>query len=320
MLTCDQALERISAQLDNELTDREEALLEEHLQGCAACRALQTDFQALHTALQESAAAWTAEPPAALAQDVMAAVRAAKVTPFQSKRQAWRRRSWACAAAMLALVLLGGGVRLWLNGPWPAAGVCGQRGGAVRSGRGVRGGRAPGGRPGNGGGIPRRIGGHGYADDLRLQRRPRAASAGGQRKRFPGERRQGRGRRLLRIRRGRLFPSRTGERTSRNAVLLRRADSARRQRGGSVRLSLLPSGRRRLLFGTRGCLYRPDRGMGRRRRAHGRRRHCPRRRYRPCDPAHLCTLSRSAPRPGRGAAFCFSQFFAVTPFQVVYNG
>ena len=97
MLTCDQALERISAQLDNELTDREEALLEEHLQGCAACRALQTDFQALHTALQESAAAWTAEPPAALAQDVMAAVRAAKVTPFQSKRQAWRRRSWACA-------------------------------------------------------------------------------------------------------------------------------------------------------------------------------------------------------------------------------
>ena len=103
MLTCDQALERISAQLDNELTDREEALLEEHLQGCAACRALQTDFQALHTALQESAAAWTAEPPAALAQDVMAAVRAAKVTPFQSKRQAWRRRSWACAAAMLAL-------------------------------------------------------------------------------------------------------------------------------------------------------------------------------------------------------------------------
>ena len=33
MLTCDQALERISAQLDNELTDREEALLEEHLQG-----------------------------------------------------------------------------------------------------------------------------------------------------------------------------------------------------------------------------------------------------------------------------------------------
>ena len=28
MLTCDQALERISAQLDNELTDREEALLE----------------------------------------------------------------------------------------------------------------------------------------------------------------------------------------------------------------------------------------------------------------------------------------------------
>ena len=29
MLTCDQALERISAQLDNELTDREEALLEE---------------------------------------------------------------------------------------------------------------------------------------------------------------------------------------------------------------------------------------------------------------------------------------------------
>ena len=123
MLTCDQALERISAQLDNELTDREEALLEEHLQGCAACRALQTDFQALHTALQESAAAWTAEPPAALAQDVMAAVRAAKVTPFQSKRQAWRRRSWACAAAMLALVLLGGGVRLWLNGPLAGGGM-----------------------------------------------------------------------------------------------------------------------------------------------------------------------------------------------------
>ncbi len=116
MLTCDAALELISAQLDGALSPQEEAFLNEHLQTCAQCRALQADLQRVHAALLASAAQWKVEPPAGLSKDIMAAVHASKVTPFQARRRAWRRRSWASLAAVLAVVLLGGGsLRLWLG-------------------------------------------------------------------------------------------------------------------------------------------------------------------------------------------------------------
>ena len=43
MLTCEQALELISAQLDGALTAEEAGALDEHLAQCPACRALRAD-------------------------------------------------------------------------------------------------------------------------------------------------------------------------------------------------------------------------------------------------------------------------------------
>lgn len=116
MLGCEEALELISARLDGELTAAEQAGLDAHLASCPECRALQADFQKLHASLTEAAAAWRAQPPAGLTQDVLEAVRAAKLTPFQAQRRRWRRRSWASLAAVLALVFLGGGALFTLRG------------------------------------------------------------------------------------------------------------------------------------------------------------------------------------------------------------
>ena len=44
MLTCEQALELISAQLDGALTAEEAGALDEHLAQCPACRALRADL------------------------------------------------------------------------------------------------------------------------------------------------------------------------------------------------------------------------------------------------------------------------------------
>ena len=51
MLTCDQALELISARLDDMITPEESAALEEHLVRCPDCRALLADFEAMTTKL-----------------------------------------------------------------------------------------------------------------------------------------------------------------------------------------------------------------------------------------------------------------------------
>ena len=48
MLTCEQALELISAQLDGALTAEEAGALDEHLAQCPACRALRADLSTLH--------------------------------------------------------------------------------------------------------------------------------------------------------------------------------------------------------------------------------------------------------------------------------
>jgi anti-sigma factor RsiW len=123
MLTCDQALELISAKLDNMLTAEESAALEEHLALCPDCRALLADFQAMQAALP---GALEAQPPAGLKEDILAAVHAAKVTPLPEKRRErrWRPRAWASLAAVLAVVILGMGVfQQWQ--PIPAYGAPG---------------------------------------------------------------------------------------------------------------------------------------------------------------------------------------------------
>lgn len=110
MLNCDQALELISAKVDNALTAEESAALEEHLAACAACRALLAEFEALHRELPSLAA----QPPAALKGDIMAAVCQSKVTPFQGKKTQWRWRSLASLAAVLVLVVAGSSaLRQW---------------------------------------------------------------------------------------------------------------------------------------------------------------------------------------------------------------
>lgn len=124
MLDCEQVLELVSAKLDGALTAEESAALEEHLAACPACRALLADFEILHEELPRLAA----QPPTGLKQDIMAAVRQSKVTPFQGKKRQWRWRSLASLAAVLVLVVVGGNaLRQWdgaeiTAGMAPAAG------------------------------------------------------------------------------------------------------------------------------------------------------------------------------------------------------
>ena len=70
MLTCEQALELISAQLDGALTAEEAGALDEHLAQCPACRALRADLSTLHQLLPTLAE----EPPAGLKDNIMKAV------------------------------------------------------------------------------------------------------------------------------------------------------------------------------------------------------------------------------------------------------
>lgn len=112
MIHCDQALELISASLDEALTPAEQQALDSHLADCPACRALLADFQKMQGAF----AALTVSPPDRLCPDVMARIAAQKaeaapnVTPFplkKAQRRPWVR--WAAAAAVFAVVLLGAG-------------------------------------------------------------------------------------------------------------------------------------------------------------------------------------------------------------------
>ena len=104
MLTCEQALELISAQLDGALTAEEAGALNEHLAQCPACRALRADLSTLHQLLPTLAE----EPPAGLKDNIMKAVHASKCTPFHTRKRQWRWRSWASLAAVLVLVLVVG--------------------------------------------------------------------------------------------------------------------------------------------------------------------------------------------------------------------
>ena len=112
MMNCDQALELISASLDESLTPAERQALDSHLADCPACRALLADFQKMNDVFSTLPAA----PPAGLSQGVMDRIAdqkqedASKVTPFPSKkprRRRWVR--WGAAAAVFAVVILGAG-------------------------------------------------------------------------------------------------------------------------------------------------------------------------------------------------------------------
>jgi anti-sigma factor RsiW len=112
MRTCEEVLELLSAALDGELTDQEQAELAAHLAQCPSCSALFAQLQGLHRAMGELG---DVPAPAGFADRVMDQVRAegataqtGKVIPFPTqkrKRTPWRR--WVAAAAVVAVVALG---------------------------------------------------------------------------------------------------------------------------------------------------------------------------------------------------------------------
>lgn len=110
MWNCEEALERISAELDGALPPEEQTALDEHLRSCAACRALRAELAGLHAALpvlDEIPA------PEGFADSVMRAVSesaqepADNVIPFSKKTRRSPWKGWTAAAAAFAVVVLG---------------------------------------------------------------------------------------------------------------------------------------------------------------------------------------------------------------------
>lgn len=107
-ITCDEALELISARLDGALSPDGEAALEAHLAQCPACGALLADLEEIHAALD---GAEEVPPPADLKDKIMAAVAREQVVPLPApKKRSPNWRAWGSIAAVLALALLGGGL------------------------------------------------------------------------------------------------------------------------------------------------------------------------------------------------------------------
>lgn len=90
MLSCDEALELISARLDGPLTQEETARLEEHLSACPACRTLAEDLKELHEELPQLAA----QPPAGLKEGVMDQIHTSKVTPSRARSGSGAGGAW----------------------------------------------------------------------------------------------------------------------------------------------------------------------------------------------------------------------------------
>lgn len=113
MCDCDRALALISARLDGVLTTEEAAELVLHLEGCPDCMEAASQLETLHTLLPEL----LEEVPAGFHDRVMARVAEEQVVPFPappvsrpSQKRAWK--TWLSTAAVLAVVILGGG-SLW---------------------------------------------------------------------------------------------------------------------------------------------------------------------------------------------------------------
>ena len=100
MMNCDQALEAISAELDHALTPEQQSELEAHLRTCPDCRSVRAALSDIDGALPQT----QLEPPAALHDGVMQAIRAG-----QRKKEL---RRWVPAAvigtAAAAALVLGG--------------------------------------------------------------------------------------------------------------------------------------------------------------------------------------------------------------------
>lgn len=108
MNPCEPYEDLLSAQLDGELTAREQADLTAHLETCTHCRKYARDLQALHASLL----AMAADPPDWMTDSILEDVKTAPTPPKKTRRWA----PLACAA-VLALVLLGSAPLLFGGDP-----------------------------------------------------------------------------------------------------------------------------------------------------------------------------------------------------------
>lgn len=99
MNPCGHWEELLSARLDGPLTQEEARQLEDHLAACPRCRQYARDLEETQKALRD----WGAEPPPAVTEAILDAVRK-EPRPAKRPRRAWMSLA---AAAVLALVIWG---------------------------------------------------------------------------------------------------------------------------------------------------------------------------------------------------------------------
>ena len=102
MMTCNEALELLSAQLDGALTIEEQTALEAHLQTCPECRAVQKELAAIDAALP----GLEQEPPKLLHDAVMQEIR--RETRKKKEQKPLLRFIGVLAAAAALLAVLAG--------------------------------------------------------------------------------------------------------------------------------------------------------------------------------------------------------------------
>lgn len=109
-MTCEQALEAISAALDGELSGAEEKEWEDHLASCPACRALCDDLRAIEADVLDS----VLEVPEGFHDRVMAAVAEEPAVAPVRKKHSWK--GWGGLAAVAAVAVLAVGPGLFAGG------------------------------------------------------------------------------------------------------------------------------------------------------------------------------------------------------------
>ena len=96
-MDCNEAIELLPAQVDGELGPRDALRIEQHLQGCAACRAEYAQLVAVRAAVKEHATYFTA--PHDLTRRIG---RALPAVPVPRARRTW---DWTNAGALLATMV-----------------------------------------------------------------------------------------------------------------------------------------------------------------------------------------------------------------------
>ena len=102
MITCNEALELLSVQLDGAITIEEQTALQEHLAACPECRRIQSELKMAEEALPEL----QQEPPKLLHDAVMQEIR--RETRRKKERKTLLHFVGVMAAAAALLAVLAG--------------------------------------------------------------------------------------------------------------------------------------------------------------------------------------------------------------------